>query len=147
MIFLLAVFLLLIIAFINFFPTLAAEMNAGRPISLPFNMSFPVFIILFVLCYFFVSKWTKYSSRKAFQEDKFLQSASQYMLSKDLFIAEGKYGTTRIPWTDLVQWTETPKLFLFYEVKSRAIIFPKRLLQDAEHEQLRDWLSVVKKIK
>jgi hypothetical protein len=141
----LCAFLLLILTlFVRFLPSLVTDLNGGQPVKpLPFPISLLIAIVIFTVLFPAISFWNKRRGRKAFQEDKFLQSPSTYMLSQEVFAAEGNYGKTRIPWTDFIRWQETPKLFLFYETKWRAIIFPKRFLQHAEQEQLKAWLSEV----
>ena len=141
----LCAFLLLVLTLlVRFFPTLVTDLNGGQPPKpLPFSIALPIGIIIFTVLYPATLFWTKRRGRKAFQEDKFLQSPSTYTLSQEAFAVEGDYGKSHIPWTDFVKWKETPRLFLFYQTKWRATVFPKRFLQQAEQERLKAWLSEV----
>ncbi|MHC4148221.1 MAG: YcxB family protein [Planctomycetota bacterium] len=139
-----ALALLVLTLFVRFFPSLATDLNRGHPVKpLPVPMSFCIATLIFVALYPLLLMWTRHRGRKAFQEDKFLRSPSTYTLTQEAFVAEGEYGTSRILWTDFVRWRETPRLFLFYQTKWRAMVLPKRFLQDAEQEQLKAWLSEV----
>ncbi|MHC4694794.1 MAG: YcxB family protein [Planctomycetota bacterium] len=141
----LCAFLLLVLTlFVRFLPSLVADLNGGQPVEPPpLPISILIAIIIFTVLYPTTLFWAKRRGRKAFQEDKFLRSSLRYTLSQEAFAAEGDYGKTRIPWTDFIRWQETSKLFLFYETKWRAHIFPKRFLQQVEQEQLKAWLSEV----
>jgi hypothetical protein len=126
----------------RFFPTFETYLNGGRQVSpLPFPIvGFLVFFFLAVLLPLF-TVWIRRREKKAYLENKFASSMASYILSKDAFISEGKYGKLCIPWEDFHHWRETPRFFLFFQTQYQAIVFPKRFLQESEQAQLRLWLS------
>ncbi|MGU3421824.1 YcxB family protein [Methylobacterium sp. D54C] len=80
-------------------------------------------------------------ARRMLSESPAAKSPVQLAWSTDGLTANSTYGTGTIPWQDLHGWAENDHVFAIYMTRGVAQTLPKRLLSDAQVDDLRRCLK------
>lgn len=82
-------------------------------------------------------------ARRALNESPAARTPEQLAWSNDGLTATSTYGTGTLPWRDLHGWAEDGHVFAIYTTRGVAVTVPKRLLNEAQVDDLRRCLAVI----
>ena len=71
-----------------------------------------------------------------------MRKSCEYEFTEQSLNVYSNYGNVTVPWTDLVKWKETDKMFFIYQTRQVFQIIPKRIFTTPEEQQtLRTYLT------
>jgi hypothetical protein len=80
---------------------------------------------------------TRSKLKKLFASDKFLQLEQTYNITADAISVSSERSNTLVKWDDVYLLKESQEMFAIFIAKNRAFLLPKRFLDDATTQELR----------
>jgi hypothetical protein len=93
--------------------------------------------IIFVALLVYIPISTRSRLKKIFMSDKFLQMEQTYNITVDAISVSSERSNTLVKWDEVYSMKESKDMFAIFIGKSRAFLIPKRFLDDAATQELR----------
>ncbi len=110
---------------------------SGKQLDRAGIISSLIAVIIFVAILIYLPISTKSRLKKLFASDKFLQLEQTYDITADSISVSSERSNTLVKWDEVYSLKESQDMFAIFLARNRAFLLPKRFMDDAAIQELR----------